>query len=246
MKTSILAVLVVLMFCGPAAAGKYDLEFPSDLANSVLGDLVKEAGLAAAYRGIAPAEPGGITGFDVAAEVSFINIDNDLWDEVIRLGNGSAPGYLAVPRIHARKGLPFNIDVGASYAQVLDSNVELAGAELQVALLEGTVATPALSLRGSYSTLLGVDDLSLDTYAADAVISKGVLMLTPYAGIGVVHIAGKYDGDDPLLRGVLGDHDYNEVRVFGGVQVALTLLRFTFDVEYSQLPVYTAKISLGF
>lgn len=245
MKQFFLATLAVFLITATAWAGKYDIEFATTLANDTFGDVVREAGMVAAYRGVAPAEPQGITGFDIGLEFNVVDIDTSKWDDVIDAGDSSAPSYLPVPRIHVRKGLPFNFDVGAMYAKAPSSNIELFGAEIQWALLEGSVATPALALRGSYSTLNGVDDLDLKTYAGDVVLSKGFAMLTPYIGAGLVKIEGEYAGDNPTLQGILDDHDFTETRIFGGFQASLALLRITLDVEYSRLPVYTAKFSLG-
>jgi hypothetical protein len=239
----ILSILLLLSLCAaPGFAAKYDVSLLQNMSNSTFNDVVKEAGTVIAYRGIAPAEPQGLTGFDVGVEASFVNIDNDLWEKIFDAND--APGYLPVPRVHVRKGLPFGIDLGASYAAIPSSDIKVIGGEIQYAILDGSVALPALALRGHYSTLLGVDELDLETYGADAVASKGFLMFTPYAGVGVLRSNGKFTGD-PALQPYLKDQSVTSQRVFGGVQIAMALLRLTLDVEYSELPVYTAKVSLG-
>lgn len=242
MKRILTALLLVSLCTAPAFAAKYDISLLQNMPNSTFNEVVKEAGTVIAYRGIAPAEPQGLTGFDIGVESSFINIDSDLWDQVVDSEN--APGYLPVPKVHVRKGLPFGLDLGASYAAVPASDIKVIGGEIQYAILDGSVALPALALRGHYSTLLGVDELDLETYGADAVVSKGFLMFTPYAGVGVLRTKGKYTGD-PALQLYLKDQSVTSERVFGGVQIAIALLRLTLDVEYSELPVYTAKVSLG-
>lgn len=243
MKRCFLALFLILLMAGPAMAAKYDLVFPSTLTDSSFKDFVKEAGTMAAYRGIAPAEPEGLTGFDVGAEVSFVHIDSSVWNPIVK--NGSAPSYLGVPRIHLRKGLPFNVDVGASYSQIPNSNIKLIGAELQWAILEGGVVEPAVALRGSYSKVLGVGDFDLHTLALDGVISKGFAIFTPYAGVGLVRTSGSYAGDDATLKTVLKDHSFTEPRFFAGLQTSLGLARLTLDAEYLQRPVFTAKVSVG-
>ena len=243
MRRMLLTAAMILLLATTAAAARYDLELDPDLANAQFGTLVREAGMVAAYRAVAPAEPAGLTGFDIGISASAVRIDSELWNLALR--DNDAPDYLAVPRIQVRKGLPFGIDVGASYATVVDSDIELFGAEVQYALLEGSTVTPALVVRGSYSTLRGVDELDLETYAADASISKGIAMFTPYAGIGVVRIEGEYKGDETDLQNRLTKQTFNEVRYFGGVQISLALLRLTLDAEYSRFPIYSAKISLG-
>jgi opacity protein-like surface antigen len=240
----ILSVLLLITLCAaPAFAAKFDVSLLSSLTNSEFNALVKEAGTVIAYRGIAPAEPQGLTGFDIGVETSFYKVDSGLWDKVLE--SNDTPSYLPGPRIHVRKGLPFNIDLGASYAMVPSSNIKVVAGEIQYAILDGSVALPALAVRGHYSTLLGVDDLDLRTYGADAVVSKGFLFLTPYAGVGVLRSDGEYTGNDPILLPLLQDQNVTTQRVFAGVQIAMALLRVTLDAEYSEFPVYTAKVSLG-
>ncbi|PLX92594.1 MAG: hypothetical protein C0621_09160 [Desulfuromonas sp.] len=238
MRKLVLALLLIFTTSGVATAGDYDFNF-SAIANDTFKTVVREAGLLSAYRGVAPAEPQGLTGFDVGVELSLVELDSK-WDQVF-LG-GDTPGYLPVPRVHVRKGLPFGLDVGVSLTQIPESDMQVIGGELQYAILEGTTATPALSIRGSYSTVNGIDDLDLETYAADAVISKGILMFTPYAGVGIVQIDGEYTGG---TNAAIGSEDFTETRVFAGVQMAIALLRLTVDAEFSQTPIYTAKLSLG-
>lgn len=241
MKRILIALLLVSSLTAPAFAGKYDFEIPTGLANDTFKSLVKEAGAVVAYRGVAPAEPGGLTGFDVGVEASLVKIDTDIWDQVI----SDTPSYLGIPKVHVRKGLPFGIDLGASYSMVPASNIKVIGGEIQYAIMDGSMALPALALRGHYSTLLGVDDLDLTAYGADAVVSKGFLMFTPYIGAGMLQTEGKYAGSEPILGTALEDQSEATARYFGGVQIAIALLRITLDAEYSEVPVYTAKVSLG-
>lgn len=238
-----LAVLAILLLAGTATAGKYDIEFVPTVADDTFSDFIREAGMVTAYRGIGPAEPNGLTGFDVGVELSLVDIDASRWD--LALKEEDFPDCLSVPKIHVRKGLPFNLDVGAMYSEVPDSNIKLWGGEVQWALLEGTAATPALAVRGSYSTLEGVDDLDLYTYAGDVVASKGFAIFTPYVGIGAVRISGEYAGDNEILQATLKDHDFTETRYFAGLQASFAVLRVTIDAEYMRRPIYTLKLSLG-
>ena len=242
MKRILTALLLLSLFAAPAFAAKYDISLLSTLSNNKFNDVVKQAGTVIAYRGIAPAEPQGITGFDIGVETSFFKVDTATFDSVM---SNNAPAYLGVPKVHVRKGLPFGIDLGASYSMVPSSNIKVVGGEIQYAILDGGVALPALAVRGHYSTLLGVDDLDLETYGADAVVSKGFLFLTPYAGVGVLRSDGKYTGSEQVLIDNLKDQSVTTPRVFGGVQIAIALLRLTLDAEFADVPVYTAKVSLG-
>lgn len=237
MKRILTTLLLLSLLAAPAFAGKYDFAIPGTFTDPLFKDLVREAGTVIAYRGVAPAEPQGLTGFDVGIEASGFKVDSSLWDEVIT----DSPSYLGVPKLHLRKGLPFGIDLGASYAMVPASNIKVIGGEIQYAIMDGSTALPAVAVRGHYSKLLGVDDLDLKTYGADAVVSKGFLFLTPYAGLGMLRTAGEYTGTATTLK----DQSERTMRYFGGVQISMALLRLTLDAEFSEIPVYTAKVSLG-
>ncbi len=236
-------VLSALLFSlSTTAYAAYDINL-GPVVQPDFDNFIEEVGGLAAYRGMAPAEPGGLTGFDIGVAVSAVKINSDLWDRVT-VDTDYNSDYLYIPSLRVRKGLPLNIDVGASYTGLPGSDISLLGAELQWALLEGSVATPAFALRGHYSKLLGVDDLDLQAYGVDAVVSKGFAILTPYAGVGAVHAKGEYTGSLPANQ-TLNSHDFTTVRYFGGVRIALALLQVTADVEYVDQPVYSLKVGLG-
>ncbi|MGJ4748838.1 hypothetical protein ACQV5M_20925, partial [Leptospira sp. SA-E8] len=141
---------------------------------------IEDLGAAVSYKPQQPAEAQGITGFDigVATTQSQMNSGDDV----------------TVTRLNLHKGLPFGIDVGAFFGTAYrgDEDDRLSGFELRYALLQGGVATPAIGLRGAY-TSLDNDDLDLATKSLDISISKGFALLTPYAGIGRVWIDSKVD-----------------------------------------------------
>jgi len=225
-----------------AADINFSKSTPSSFAQDQFKSLSKEAGSLLGYRNMAPAEPLGITGFDVGVELSGISIDKSYWDAAF---NNNAPAYLVIPKLRARKGLPFGIDVGALYAYVPDSNVKLYGAEISKAILDGTMATPAVSVRATYTKLAGVDDLSLQTFGVDASISKGFLILTPYGGAGMMWVNSEAKGH--LQSFNLKDETIAVPRVFAGVKISpIPLLGITAEVEYAARPIYSLKGAVSF
>jgi hypothetical protein len=242
MKKSLLFMTTLLVMTA-ANALAWDIKIPGSYVQSEFKDLTKELGSAIAYRNLAPAEPLGITGFDVAAQVSAISLDHNssFWKNV----SSNAPSYAAYPSVRARKGLPFGIDIGAMYTYVPDSDIKVYGVEVSKAILEGSIATPAVGVRGTYTKLAGVKDLSLQTAGIDASISKGFLFLTPYAGAGMVNINGKYDGS---LAGVtLKKESFWQPRGFVGLKISpLPLVGITGEVEYAARPIYSVKLGLSF
>jgi hypothetical protein len=181
MKVRHICALVAATVCVPAFAGT-DFLGVSTLSQSEFAGLAKDFTAAASYKAVAPAEPLGIVGFDVGAEVSSTNLQHaDIWKKA-----GYDQSSVYMPKLHAHKGLPFNVDVGASLTAVPGSDIKLVGAEIKYAIIEGGTATPAVAIRGAATRLFGVDQLDLETRSVELLVSKGFLMLTPYAGVGKV------------------------------------------------------------
>lgn len=255
-RISLIALCFGLM-AGTAAAR--DINFSSGLTQGDFRSLSKEAGTAIAYRNTAPAEPLGITGFDAGVEVSAVSIKtgglDNYWEKAF---DNKAPSYLYLPKVRVRKGLPLGIDIGAMYSYVPDSNIKLYGAEISKAILEGTVATPAVGIRATYTKLDGVNDLDVQTVGIDASISKGFVIITPYAGVGGVWIDSKAKGRlqalsvNPVLfpenggTGLKSERIW-QPRVFGGLKLTpLPLIGITAEVEYATRPIYSLKAAIGF
>jgi hypothetical protein len=245
MKKCIVLALSLTLLGGTQAMAK-DISFGTNvISQGNFRDLSKEAGAAISFKNTAPAAPLGITGFDAGVEVSAVDIKKESAYWKAAFGN-DAPSYLLIPKLRVRKGLPFGIDVGAMYSYVPNSNIKLYGVEVSKAILDGTLATPALGIRGTYTRLAGVNDLDLQTAGIDASISKGILFLTPYAGAGALWINSKATGN-LLSFSHLKSEDIWQPRIFAGLKVSpLPLLSITAEVEYEVRPIYSLKVALGF
>jgi len=247
MKRSLLCGVIaaaLALAVSPALAA--NISFTSPISQDDFKSLSKEAGAALGYRNLAPAAPLGITGFDIGVEASAISIDKNstYWKAAF---NNDAPSFLAVPKVRARKGLPFGIDVGALYSYVPGSNVKLYGAELSKSILDGTMATPAVGIRGTYTKLAGVNDLGLQTYGVDASISKGFIFVTPYAGAGMMWINSEAKGNLHTLVPTLTKETISTPRVFGGLLISpLPLFGITAEAEYAVRPIYSLKAAISF
>ena len=248
MRISILSGVVaaaLALAISPALAA--DINISPTIIQPEFKSLSKEAGAALAYRNMAPATPLGITGFDIGGEVSAMSIDKNSTHWSKAFTNNDAPSYLLIPKIRVRKGLPFGIDVGAMYSYVPSSNIKLYGAELSKSILDGTMATPAVGVRATYTKLAGVNDLGLQTYGVDASISKGFLFITPYAGAGMMWINSEAKGNLKALVPALSKENISVPRVFGGLVISpLPLLGITVEAEYAVRPIYSLKAGVSF
>ena len=237
--TALIISLILFFPCTPTTAST-DIELPEDFIQSEFEDLSRQAGIAISYAPLAPAEPLGILGFDVGIEVTAVDIDQDesFWTEAV---DETPPSYLIIPKIHAQKGLPFGFDVGLEYAEAPGTNIGLIGGELKWAFIKGGMAIPSVALRGSYTQLLGVDDLDLTTYGADLSISKGFGFLTPYAGVGQIWISSKEKTDTVDLD----KENLSLTKGFIGLKLTLFVFSFVAEAGFAEVPLYHLRANLS-
>lgn len=236
------AVAVLLGIGSQARAD--DLDEIANLAQNQFAVFVEEAAAVVGYKSLSPAEPLGVTGFDVGVELSATVLDDTgIWS-LASSATGDFTEILPVPRLHVHKGLPFNIDVGVAYSAVPDSNITLWGGELKYAFVEGGTLMPALALRGTYATLTGVDQLGMDNYGLELAVSKGLAMLTLYGGIGQQWTTATPEAE---AAAVLQEEDVSLTKVYGGLAFSLFLLNFSAEVDVTGgLSTYSAKAGLRF
>ncbi len=184
------------------------------LAQAEFRALSEDLGSALSYKPLTPAEPLGITGFDMGIEVTSTKMtkSEQAWKTAT---GGSSVSNIYVPKLHIAKGLPLDIDVAAFYSAIPTTNIKLFGAELRYAVLPGGVATPAVAIRGSYTKLSGVDQLAFNTKGMDVSISKGFAMFTPYAGIGQVWVSSTANTSN------LAGESFTQGKVFAGLNMNL-------------------------
>lgn len=244
MKRFLLAALVVLLTASSAAA-KTIFNFPPGYSQDEFKKLSTDIGLSISYLPLAPAEPlgGGILPHvDIGVEATLINIDRGeaYWSKAA----SDIPSAFMYPKLHVQLGLPVvPIDFGFVYSSVPDSDIKLTGGEIKWAVLKGSTISPAIAIRGAYTKLDGVDVLDLSTMSLDLSISKGFLMLTPYAGIGQVWI--KSEEKDPDLT--LNKEDISETKGYVGLKLSLLpVLNVVAEADFAKVNMYTLRLNLHF
>jgi hypothetical protein len=201
----------------------------------------KDLAAALSFKPMIPAESLGIIGFDIGIGASATKLsDENIWKKAA--DGASVSSYLVVPSLRVHKGLPFDIDLGFTATAVPSSNVRLYGGELRWAVLPGGIATPAVALRTSFSTMNGVDQLGFSTIGLDASISKGFAFLTPYAGIGTVKVSSKPRADTGLSK-----ESFYRTKIFVGANINLGLLNFALETDRTgDVSSHAIKLGLRF
>jgi len=243
-RLSLFLAACILTWAGTASSDSLDqLEL---LSQKEFLQLSKNVAAATHYKSLSPAEPLGVLGFDIALEVSSTGLDSELFDKA-SVGGYSLDSFL-VPRLHAHKGLPFGFDIGASFTSVPDSDFKIVGAELRYAILEGSIATPALAVRGTYSKVTGVDEVDFSSAGLEVAISKGFLLFTPYAGVGIVYSdSTPNQTETQSLVNNLQKESFDQKKVFVGVNINFALLNIGFEGDITgDYETYSAKIGFRF
>jgi len=193
---------------------------------------------AISYKGMIPAEGLGITGFDLGVRAGATEVSNR---EVLRKAASGASVPKAVPLVgvHAVKGLPFDIDIGATVMTLPGTNIRATGGEVRWAFVGGNTLLPALAVRLSTVGLSGVDELKMRSTGIDLSISKGFLFATPYAGIGRVNVTSKAPGTG------LQDESFGQSKVFAGVNIAFVPMALALEVDKTgEATSYGVKLAI--
>jgi len=233
----LLALLCTLGIAQPAMAAS--ISTLQALGQSEFRTLSEDLGAALSYKPLTPAAPMGTTGFDMGIEVTQTDMSksSQLWSKAT--GGGSSVSKLYVPKLHFDKGLPFGIDVAAFYSKIPTTNITLYGGELRYAILEGGLAQPAIAVRGSFTKLSGVSQLSLDTKGLDISISKGFAMFSPYAGIGQVWVNSTAN-----VTGLAAEK-FTQGKVFVGANLNLGVTNLAAELDKTG-GIQSVSMKLGF
>lgn len=239
-----LLALAGLMSLSLSAHAVEDLDALQNLGQAQFRLLSEDLGAALSYKSVSPAEPLGITGFDIAFVISDTKLENQ---GAFQTATASTDDFndFPMPKVQIHKGLPLNFDIGASYTSV--NNIDLVGAELKYALLEGGIGVPAIAIRGTYSKVSGVEQLDFETKGAELTISKGLANVTPYAGIGRVWVTSTPKGDAAAPPANLTEEDFTLDKYFVGLNLNFGVANLGVEGDQTgDATTYSVKIGLRF
>jgi hypothetical protein len=167
--------------------------------------LMSELGVAIAPRLQTPADTLGYAGFQFSAELGATKISSgkDFWNGVAGVNpaspNSARPdSYLMTVGGFVRKGMWLPLpafEFGAGALNIVGSRMYVVQGYAKIALQEGFHGwvLPSLAVRGSASQLLGTDQVDLNVYGIDVLLSKafgvaGTARLEPFVGWNLLFI----------------------------------------------------------
>jgi hypothetical protein len=191
-------------------------------AQAQLRLLSEDLGSMVAYKPLIPSGGTGIVGFDVGAAVLVNQVRNR--DAFALVAGQDVPATVQYA-LRVNKGLPMDLDIGASASKFVGVNLQVLGADLRWAALNERTYLPAVSVRAAFSQLEGNDQLDLRTVSYDLALSKTFAFITPYVGLGQVQVSAT-----PNVAGAPADN-FNLLRVFGGTSLTLRPMNLVVEVD---------------
>jgi hypothetical protein len=231
--------------CAPIGAMAYDVNTVGALTQSEFRLVSEDLGAALSYKPLLPAEPLGLVGFDLGISAGGTRLENPVL--LSKAANGaSVHTYMPLVALRADKGLPFGIDIAATYTAVPDNDMRVWGGEVRWAFLPGSTTMPAVAIRGSGSKLTGVDQIDLTTYGVDISVSKGFAIFTPYGGLGEVWVRSSPQGIATVTPTNLREEKFTQTKFFAGVNINLGV-NFAFEYDNTGgINSFNAKIGVRF
>ena len=193
---------------------------------------------------VQPARAGSIISFDAGVAATFVQVDTNAsyWQHAVTKDITNS-GYIAVPRFVVSKG--FSVaTLSGTYAKINSTGATIWGGAIDFPIIRGTLATPELALRGSYSTLSGVDVLKEKTYGVEAFLSKGFGPLMPYVAYGRMRTNATGTITTPTAITLHDTSDMNRVTV--GLRLSLFVPKIIVEATQAEVRSYAAKVSIGF
>lgn len=160
--------------------------------------------------------------FDVNFEVTSAKIEkNSMLEDY---STSESPDTLYIPKFQFTTELSANWNMGAFYSSVPDSNIQMFGGELHYSLFQQHDTLPALSVRGTYTELTGIENTFVTSKGLELAVSRGFNNITPYAGFSTTWLDGEYQ-----LAGYTETQLQN--KYFLGMQFSLGMFTFAAETE---------------
>ncbi len=224
---------------------------PGDLKNltdSAVESLVKTVAIAGDYHPMMSAAPLGIAiGLDIGIDVTLIKVPDDFKSALVLAGVGSSiPALLPIPRVTIHKGFPFGIDLGFSFLPLDPNLVKVLGFDVKYAIIKGNPALPALAARASYNITKLSSFINTKCFKIDVLVSKKLVVIDPYAGLGVQFASGQLDITTGLPVNISEKRSKTALHAYVGLPLKLIFLNFTGEFDYSFVGVYSIGTRLSF
>ena len=242
-RSIVIPTSLLLLFSLNAFAGKNNIDYLNFSSQSQFKDFSSDLSGALGYKTLRPAEPLGLTGFDIGISANVSQLKHKQMGAVSNNANSSMDGVT----LHLAKGMPLGLDIGVDYTTFPNSNLSTWSTNLNWAILEGSTVSPALGINGHYTQSNGISALDYKSYGLDFGVSKGLANLTPYASVGMIQSEVNPRENNRVSGVTLKKVNSTLAKLAVGVNINLAFMDVL--VAYNQIgdvPTYSIKAGYRF
>ena len=220
------------------------------LTQSEFRDFVHELAPMLYFRPMAGAKPLGKYNFEISFELWKTAPIQDYagkWNNTFShpnahhwlTGDDHTLGF-PVPRV--RMGITDEVDAEVYYSASSGANYSFFGLAMKYGILNDPETGWTFAIRPSYSTLLGVDDMSYASLAVDALASRDVGLFRPYVGAAFL-----YGGASETTSKVnLNDEAAKAMEWIVGSEFNWGYLSMALEADIGVINMYSVKIGASF
>jgi hypothetical protein len=254
------SLLVSSVVAKPAFAysfGNYTVSNLSAVDQSMVHELVSTVAVGTTHRAYMPASAmGWAIGIDVGVEATGVRLPSDFRTTIGTISQSAAsdiPSVVPVPRLNLHKGLPFGLDVGASYISYQDK-IKVVGGDLKWTFTDLMKVSPiAGAIRFNYTSET-LWYLKAHNFQSDLLFSKNLFFIEPYFGAGLQFWSGHIEVPTGLPSGsglpssVSGSDSGTNAHFFAGIPLKMGVFWLTPEADYSTAKIvsFGSKFSFNF
>lgn len=222
------------------------LVLDASLTQSAFKKFTKQVGNIIYFHPLTSAKPLGVKNYDIGLAMGYSPIDDTdpAWNDTFSHPDsthwlGDAISY---PYLQARMGVTDRFDIGAYITKSFSANYGFLGVDIKYTFLNDTEQGLAVAVRASMVTLLGVEDMNLNVYGLDVLVSKDVSRFTPYLGLSGLLASGKETTSkvDLETENVLG------VQGIIGATTYLSIVQLKTELNIAEVTTFSLQVGFGF
>jgi hypothetical protein len=226
-------------------------QLDASLTQSAWREFTKEAGLVVYYRSLTDAKPMGARNFEFSIVQWGTAFDDtkDAWNDTFVHPTEThwlkESARLDIPGLTFRAGLTDKLDIGVFWTKSPGANYGFYGSQIQYNVVNNEAKKLSASLRGSFVSMYGPEDLALTSYGADVIVSKDYvvnekwLTLAPHVS-GSAYLSASREKSEVVD---LENEQFVGFQAAAGVVAKVKFVRIA--MEYNAAVVNTVSFKIG-